>query len=98
VRKLIEYAPEELAEFQRTVGRIVVNLSFVPVLMSHERPLDTIRGNYLRTNGAGSEIDHAAREYVNDLFTMKSAELCAKWIGDERALLAVRRSMTIWPG
>ena len=86
--------PDELDEFQRRVGGMIVMLPIASGQLGHTTAAATIDGNYLAFQGDECAAERAAKEFVNDLFKLSTPEMCKKWFGDENGS-TVRRSLRI---
>src|ERR1700678_4129951 len=90
---LADLTDEETEEVLRRLGRMVLNLPIVSGQLGHTTAAATIRGNYLVLS-TDSRVECVSREFFNDLFKLKTAEMCTKWYGDPSGE-AVRRTMKV---
>jgi hypothetical protein len=86
--------PGELEEVQRRVGGMILMLPVTSGQLGHATAAATIRGNYLVSNSSETNTEQTAKEFVNDLFKLKTAEMCQKWFGDSTGS-DVRRRLRI---
>jgi hypothetical protein len=90
---IIQLTEEEYAEVLQKVGQMILNLPIASGQLGHSTAASTIRGNYLSSK-SDVRTKRVAAEFVNDLFKLKTSEMCTKWYGDPTGA-AVRRCMKI---
>ena len=77
-----QLSPDELEEVQRRIGGMILLLPVASGQLGHATSANTIKGNYLRTSRQESKTERIAKEFINDLFQLKTSEMCEKWYGD----------------
>jgi hypothetical protein len=92
-----ELTPDELHDVKCRIGSMMLKLPVTAKMLGHKMPAYPISGNYLVPSGQTGSVERIVTEFVNDLFTASTQEICEKWYGASDANERRRQANLLGP-